>query len=276
MAPFDELKTAFWDERSDYLMQPPLTDEALRSAENALGVTLPGEYVELLRLQNGGVVAPALSIFRVGERVLPFEDMRGIGDATESILDSTWLTDEWEMPRELVLLTGDGHTWIALDHRAGGEASVVWFDNELEEDLQLAPDFRTFVSLLEPGDPTPLNPDMRPSRDYVKYFAKPLAAMIEDLRDDLALLGAGERTLKATRAWLAMRPREAVERLPRRETGDLRRAIRRLRRAGATDLPPIVDEIIAELEALLPRWLELGDTTARRYDERYADEHGLR
>jgi hypothetical protein len=51
-----------------------------------------------------------------------------------------------------VLLCGDGHWWIALDYRnaPGGEPSVVWYDNELRQDLRLAPTFRVFVEGLRP------------------------------------------------------------------------------------------------------------------------------
>ena len=45
-----------------------------------------------------------------------------------------------------MLLSGDGHYWVALDYREGrAEPAVVWFDNEVDEDIQLAPDFLTFV-----------------------------------------------------------------------------------------------------------------------------------
>jgi hypothetical protein len=67
------------------------------------------------------------------------------------------LVQEWGLPWPLVLLTGDGHWWIALDDRGcgpDGEPSATWFDTELDQDLHLAADFRTFVEGLacEPND----------------------------------------------------------------------------------------------------------------------------
>ncbi|MFI6483319.1 hypothetical protein ACIBH1_35690 [Nonomuraea sp. NPDC050663] len=53
------------------------------------------------------------------------------------------------MPSPSVLLAGDGHTWVALDYREG-EPCVTWFDVELETELVLAPDFRTFLAGLSP------------------------------------------------------------------------------------------------------------------------------
>ena len=37
-------------------VQPELTGEALAEAEQNLGIKLPKEYVELLRVQNGGYI----------------------------------------------------------------------------------------------------------------------------------------------------------------------------------------------------------------------------
>lgn len=37
-------------------LQPPLTDEAVASAEKELGLQLPIEYLNLLRKQNGGYI----------------------------------------------------------------------------------------------------------------------------------------------------------------------------------------------------------------------------
>ena len=59
------------------------------------------------------------------------------------------------MPDGLVLLTGDGHWWIALDYRESGPQgppSVAWYDNEVGEDIQLAPNFETFVTGLRSED----------------------------------------------------------------------------------------------------------------------------
>jgi hypothetical protein len=54
-----------------------------------------------------------------------------------------------------VLLTGDGHWWIALDYRKPGEPSVTWLDADAEEELALAPDFRSFVEALTPPPEDP-------------------------------------------------------------------------------------------------------------------------
>jgi hypothetical protein len=77
----------------------------------------------------------------------------GIGRGFGSITESPELNREWGQPAELVLLCGDGHWWIAPDYRQcrpADEPSVVWYDNNIGEDVRLALDFRTFVEGLRP------------------------------------------------------------------------------------------------------------------------------
>jgi SMI1-KNR4 cell-wall len=47
------LWTDFFDD-SDYYSGPALTDEMVRAAETKLGYKLPGAYIQLLRVKNGG------------------------------------------------------------------------------------------------------------------------------------------------------------------------------------------------------------------------------
>lgn len=42
----------------------------------------------------------------------------GIGMGKEKgILESEYLIQEWDLPKNVVLISGDGHSWIALDYR---------------------------------------------------------------------------------------------------------------------------------------------------------------
>jgi hypothetical protein len=151
----------FWSE-STFGVQTPLTDQAVHDAEAALGVRLPSALLELLRLQNGGGVIDARSAFPTSgtswaSQHVPFEDLMGIGDAkgATSLLDTPYLVEEWGLPSPVVLLTGDGHWWIALDYRQSGptgEPSVAWFDTDEQSELTLAEDFRSFLGRLVPAD----------------------------------------------------------------------------------------------------------------------------
>lgn len=161
MAQFDEIKPAFWSD-DDHGVQAPLTEEAVREAERVLGVTLPAALVDLLRIQNGGIVADGLDAFPTdrptswSEDHVPFEALMGIGQSerTMSLLDTPYLVEEWGLPSPIVLLSGDGHCWTALDYRGcgpHGEPSVAWFDTELDTEVALAGDFRAFVEKLTAG-----------------------------------------------------------------------------------------------------------------------------
>ena len=150
----------FWKPSSSHLVQAPLTDEAIVRAERLLDVRLPSTYLELLREQNGGVVAadyrrcPSPPNSWANDHV-PFRDCFGIGEGRGSITNSPALNEEWGQPPELVLLHGDGHWWIALDYRScgrSGEPPVVWYDNERGEEFELARDFRSFLSSLGPDE----------------------------------------------------------------------------------------------------------------------------
>lgn len=155
MTRFDEVKATFWGEGL-YGVQAPLADVAVEDAERQLGVRLPSSLLEILRLQNGGLVASDWDAFPTGvptswsESHVPFDGMMGIGRREDqlSLLDTPHLVEEWALPSPLVLLSGDGHCWIALDYRLcgrQGEPSVMWFDTDWNTELPLAADFKTFI-----------------------------------------------------------------------------------------------------------------------------------
>lgn len=161
MARFDEVRATFWDD-GDYGVQQPLTDEMVREAERVLGVTLPSALLDLLRVQNGGIVADNHDAFPTSQPTswsedhVPFDHLMGIGrrDGMTSLLDTPYLVEEWGMPAPLVLLSGDGHYWIGLDYRTcgqDGEPSVTWFETDLDTELVLASDLRSFVEGLTAG-----------------------------------------------------------------------------------------------------------------------------
>ncbi|WP_432043656.1 SMI1/KNR4 family protein [Streptomyces cadmiisoli] len=155
MPRFEEVKETFWGEGA-YGVQPALTDRAVRDAEHELGVTLPPSLLDLLSEQNGGVVADAWNAAPAAEPTswsqdhVPFGELMGIGhsETMVSLLDTPYLVEEWGLPSSIVLVSGHGHYWIALDYRecgSDGEPMVTWFDIEFDVELQLAKDFRSFV-----------------------------------------------------------------------------------------------------------------------------------
>ena len=152
---FDEVVATFWN-IGDIGVQEPLTDEMVQETESELGVTLPPTLLDLLRVQNGGIVADGHDAFPTSQPTswsedhVPLDHLMGIGrnERVASLLDTPYLVEEWGLSKSLVLLSGDGHCWIALDYRVcgrDGEPSVTWIETDLNAELALADDFRSFV-----------------------------------------------------------------------------------------------------------------------------------
>lgn len=149
----------FFESTGEKVTGPSLTDTLIARAERELGVRLPQALVDVLSVQNGGYTR--FDAYPRGTHLyeyVPFRDVRGIFDSLDvGLLLSAYLLREWEMPEGLVLLSGDGHTWVALDYRAcgaQGEPPVVWIDNEAEDSPhieQVAPDLATFFAGLVDG-----------------------------------------------------------------------------------------------------------------------------
>jgi hypothetical protein len=262
----------FWDRSVSHGVLPDLTDEVLEEAERVLGVELPRLYVELLRVQNGGYTSDELNAFPTRQSTswaddhVPFAEVFGIGRADaespdRGLLDNAYFLEEWGVPQGLVLLSGDGHWWIALDYRASsprGEPSVYWIDTELGEELELAPSFDDFVRGLRPEadfEDEERDPDVPPETGALLPAA--LSGAITGLEFDLRSLRDGERSLTNSKAWCAERVHFVPDFLPAHETERLAAALRAV--DAAQDAGTLADEIetvIRELEALIPAWID--------------------
>ncbi len=149
---------AFWGVNS--YNHPPLTDEMVAQAEARLGERLPPELIELLRIQNGGYTQafayPMQQKTTWADDHVPLEDLAGIvldpqHETAMNLLDTEYMTQEWDLPPKQVLLSGDGHYWITLDYRNGPEPSVAWIDVDCDEDVQIAESFSAFLLGLVPA-----------------------------------------------------------------------------------------------------------------------------
>jgi hypothetical protein len=147
----------FWS--ANYYEHPPLTDGALAQAELVLGVRLPAELVKLLRIQNGGYTRgffhPMKEPTTWAKDNVPLHDLAGVlvephQTSPMNLVRTPELVQEWGLPPNQVLLSGDGHYWITLDYRTGSSPSVAWIDVECGEDKQVAPSFAAFLQGLLP------------------------------------------------------------------------------------------------------------------------------
>lgn len=138
-----------WEETEENLEMAPLTEEMINKVQKELGVKLPESYLQLLREQNGGAIRfnahPASEPNAWSEDHVQIDYFMGIGEGG-GILDNAYLIEEWDMPKGLVLLSGDGHSWIALDYRETKEKPpIIYIDNEGGQLFQLAPSFEVFL-----------------------------------------------------------------------------------------------------------------------------------
>ncbi|WJE31068.1 SMI1/KNR4 family protein [Bacillus altitudinis] len=141
----------FWDtDRESEETFKKINEKGIAKAEKKLGVTLPDTYKKLILEQNGGYTLhnafPTDQPNGWAEDHVSFDHLRGIAKG-EGIMDSDYLIEEWELPEGLVLICGDGHTWIALDYRETKEHPPIhYFDLEYETDFKLADSFDELIA----------------------------------------------------------------------------------------------------------------------------------
>lgn len=144
-------QTGFWKKSTQYKPGEPLTNEKLIKVEEHLGRQLPASYVTLMKAQNGGELKHRYVLFEDGEAaIIPYfyeVDLdHGIGLTPVFI-------EECGLPEGLVLLTGDLHSWLALDYRKSKDPSVVYISEDesesgLWEEYPLALTFSEFTARL--------------------------------------------------------------------------------------------------------------------------------
>ena len=159
----------FWEE-SAYALETyvgrPLDDSTIYAVERELGYTLPASYVELMKVQNGGI--PRRTNHRTAERTTWANDHVAItglysvgGEKPCSLLGgfgSRFWPDEWGYPPIGIYFAdcpSAGHDMLCLDYRdcgPTGEPRVVHVDQEWDYKIVLvAETFEAFVRGLE-GD----------------------------------------------------------------------------------------------------------------------------
>ncbi|WP_338754459.1 SMI1/KNR4 family protein [Bacillus sp. FJAT-52991] len=128
-----------------------LTDDMVINAEKKLGVKLPSSYIELCKIQNGGYITydafPTSVPTGWADDHIGVDYIKGIDE--EGILSNDYYIEEWELPKDILLICGDGHTWTAMDYRqTKEEPPIIYIDLEWRDDifiLELAPNFKTFL-----------------------------------------------------------------------------------------------------------------------------------
>ncbi len=172
---------SIWQEDNEYGRLEPLSDEMVKKAEEMLKVNLPSSYINILKQQNGGYIKynahPTDVPTSFAATHVNVEHIFGIGFGKEKgIVDSQYLIDEWGLPENLVLISGDGHSWIALDYRKNKtEPPIIFIDVEENQEISLAKSFEEFINglveYIEEEDSDLNNPSLS-EHEIKDYYAK--------------------------------------------------------------------------------------------------------
>jgi len=139
MKEIDKIKTIWEKPKNLILVQPELTDEVLYSTEKILGKNLPKNYIEMLKIQNGGSIRYRL-------RKFPFPcEIYGIGHYYPSLLEN-----DYERSDDLVPFGGDGPCYFCFDYRLNNnEAKITYIDLETDKEKVLYDNFDEYIHSLE-------------------------------------------------------------------------------------------------------------------------------
>jgi len=138
------LKSDFWSE--EYPGNIYLTDEMVRICEGMLQLRLPQMFIELLKIQNGGYTK---SLYFNDD--IQVEEIFGIYlyEENPTVLDTEYLVQEWDLPQNQLLISGNGHTWISLDYSEGLHPIVKIIDVDENKSTIISKSFKEFVRSLE-------------------------------------------------------------------------------------------------------------------------------
>lgn len=140
----------------DYYEVEPLTAEVIKEVQQQFNVTLPKAYIELMSLQNGGSLSDAKNTYYVNvensdeQEVIGVSHLYGISMDDTAIGGTFYMIEEWEYPENIIIISDEAHYAVCLDYRnyAGDNPPIRYIDLELELDIEIAPDFETFIENL--------------------------------------------------------------------------------------------------------------------------------
>jgi hypothetical protein len=132
-------------------------EELVDVFEKENDVKLPDEYIKFAGEKHSWIVKlPPCNTestnYYFGEGFYEIGALSGLDpDQYRSIFDSPSLIEEWQLPKGLVLIDGDGHTWLALDYRVSKTTPrVIVIESDESNYLVVASNFNEFLQSLLP------------------------------------------------------------------------------------------------------------------------------
>jgi hypothetical protein len=134
-------------------------EEQIEIFEKETGFKLPVEYKGYIGTNDSWVVKlppchSETTEYYFGEGFWEIAEFAGVNpDEHGSVFNSEYLSETWGLPKNLVLLDGDGHTWLALDYRESNvEPKVMVIESDECETLLVSNTFKEFIQHLLPYD----------------------------------------------------------------------------------------------------------------------------
>ncbi|WP_342615382.1 SMI1/KNR4 family protein [Peribacillus frigoritolerans] len=119
------MKNIWAEDDEDYIDEEielaKLTEEDIKEAEREFNVNFPKEYIELLKIKNGGYLKyqalPVNCKNSWANDHIPLHYLYGI-KKNKGIFTSKAILKEWGIrEKDFITLSGDGHTWTVLDYK---------------------------------------------------------------------------------------------------------------------------------------------------------------
>ena len=118
---------------------------------------MPEEYVNYIGTKQSWVVKlpPCTSEttqYYFGAGFYEVGEFSGLDpEEDRSIFHSASLVETWGLPEKLILIDGDGHTWLALDYRESAKnPKVIVIESDTSNSLVVAHSFQAFIQSLFP------------------------------------------------------------------------------------------------------------------------------
>lgn len=156
-----EMKNIWANHVLDDYELDPLDDKAIEKVEEKLGIKLPISYINLLEEKNGGELKCNRYPY-VYEQDIDEENLEENADLTidflhgistkksEGVLESIYLIKEWELPKDIVILSSNGgEIFIAFDYRqTKTDPPIILIDTEMEFEDVIADNFEELLTKL--------------------------------------------------------------------------------------------------------------------------------
>lgn len=124
----------------------------IEEAEKFFNVKLPVEYINILQEQNGGYIIfnshPSPVPTSWSENSVNIDFIMGISKKA-GVFETPYLIKEWDLPIGIIVISGDGHAFIALDYRENNfDPKVIYIDIDMAQVVTIANNFKVFLNNL--------------------------------------------------------------------------------------------------------------------------------